>query len=204
MKNLVAHADAKAFTDEAVIMKKTATRLPDEVAEIKKQQFVALVGQLAGLRDLQYGNDLAPGVIELALKVVALNLPSNLLRAAAIFVDYLYGFPANKGSFGPPQWVLVKTLLPEKERGSLVCTGLEDVSSLAENDVVVLVGDVPGQGLHAGMSGIVRELPSANEGQRDYLIEFGEPEDCHSQEVEVSLALLRRPRPGDLLENYRF
>jgi hypothetical protein len=185
-------------------MKKTATYPTDEVAEIKKQQFVTLVGQLAGLRDLQYSNDMAPCVIELALKVVALNLPSNLLRAAAIFVDYIYGFPANKGSFGPPKWVSVKTLLPEKERGSLVCTGFKDVSSLEENDVIVLVGDIPGQGLHAGMSGIVRELPSEDEGESDYLIEFGEPEDCNSQKVEVSLSLIRRPRPGDLLENYRF
>ena len=184
-------------------MKQQSCSLIEEVAEIKKQQFISLVGQLAGLRDLQYANDMAPGVIDLAKKVVALNLPSNLMRAAAIFVDYLYGFPANKSSFGPPQWVLVKKLLPERERGSLTCTGLDDISSLEENDVVVLVGDLQAHGLHAGMAGIVRELPSEDEGETNCMVEFGEPEDCNSQKVEVLPALLRRPRPGDFLENYR-
>jgi len=184
-------------------MKKNNDWPINEVAEIRKEQFVSLVGQLAGLRDLQYANHMAPKVIDLAKKVVALNLPSNLLRAAAIFVDYIYGFPANKGSFGPPKWVTVKELLPNEERGSLVCTGFKDVSALEENDIVVLVTDIPERGLHAGMAGIVRELPSEDDGEFSYLVEFGEPEDSLSQKVEVLPALFRKPRPGDLLENYR-
>ena len=175
----------------------------DEVAEIKKKQFVSLVARLAGLRDLQYANDLSPGVVDLAQKVVGLNLPSNRLRAAAIFVDYIYGFPADKRNFGAPKWVSAKELLPKEERGSLVCTGFKDVSSLAEKDVVVLVADIPERGLHAGMAGIVREVPSEDDGEYSYLVEFGEPEDSVSQKIEVLPALLRRPRPGDFLENYR-
>jgi hypothetical protein len=173
------------------------------VAEIKKKQFVNLVGQLAGLRDLQYADDSAQGAIDLAQKVVALNLPTNLLRAAAIFVDYIYGFPADRGSFGPPKWVLAKELLPKEARGSLICTGFKDNSDLEETDVVVLVADMPERGLHAGMAGIVRELPS-EDGEYSYLVEFGEPDDCLGQKVKVLPALLRRPRPGDLLENYRW
>jgi len=174
-----------------------------EAAEIKKEQFVRLVGQIAGLRDLQFDNDLATKIIDRAKKIVALNLPSNLLRGAAIFVDHAYGFPADKRNFGAPKWVTAKELLPKDERGSLVCTGFKDVSDLEEKDVVVLVADIPERGLHAGMAGIVRELPSEDDGEFSYLVEFGEPEDSLSQRVEVLPALFRRPRPGDLLENYR-
>jgi hypothetical protein len=184
-------------------MKKPSDAWPlIEVAEIKKKQFVNLVGQLAGLRDLQYANNSATDAIDLANKVLALNLPTNLLRAAAIFVDYFYGFPAEGSSFIPPKWVLAKTLLPKEERGSLICTGFKSISGVEETDVVVLVADIPEWGLHAGMAGIVRELPS--EDGDTYLVEFGEPEDSLSQKVEVLPALLRGPRPGDLMENYRW
>lgn len=176
----------------------------NEVAEIKKKQFVSFVVQLASLRDLQYGNDLATNIIERAKKIVALNLPSNLLRGAALFVDHAYGFPADKHNFGAPKWVTAKELLPKEERGSLVCTGFKDISGLEEKDVVVLVADIPERGLHAGMAGIVRELPSEDGGEYFYVVEFGEPEDSLSQKVDVLPALLRRPRPGDLLENYRW
>jgi hypothetical protein len=184
-------------------MKRITVDLLGEGAEIKKQRFISMVGQLASLRDLQYERDMAPGLIEDARKVVALNLPSNILRAAAIFVDFYHGFPASEQPVGAPNWVSSKKLLPQAERGSLVCTGFKDVSSLGENEVVVLLADIPSEGLHAGMAGIVRQLPSESEDDTDCLVEFGEPEDCISHTTSVSRNLLRRPRPGDLLENYR-
>jgi len=177
--------------------------LSTEIAEHRKERFVKLVGRLAALRDIQYDDDSGPDVVEDAQNVVALNLPSNLLRAAAIFVDYRYGFPPGRGSFLPPQWVTAKRLLPEAERGSLVCSGLKDARSISENDVVVLTSDVDEHGLHAGMAGIVKQLLGGDENNQSCLVEFGEPEDCITQEVEILASILRCPRPGDLLENYR-
>lgn len=184
-------------------LQETGNGLMGEVAEIHKQRFIKLVEHLARLRDVQYEADGANAIIERAKKVVALNLPSNLLRAAAIFVDWSYGFPPDQGSFGLPEWVTAKVLLPENQRGSLACERFKDLSTLQESDVVVLLDDLPEHGLHAGMAGIVRELPSEDEGDTLCQIEFGEPQESLTVQVEVSLTLLRRPRPGDLLENYR-
>jgi hypothetical protein len=181
----------------------TADDLIAEAAEIKKQRFLKFVDQLALLRDLQYENNMAPLIAENAKRVVALNLPSNLLRAAAIFVDYFHGFPANKDTFGPPEWVTNRKLLPEGCRGSLVCTGFSNVCDLTEEDVVVLIDDLPKHGLHAGMAGIIRELSDDEEPESCLLVEFGDPEDCITQKVQVSAKLFRRPRPGDLMENFR-
>ena len=174
-----------------------------EIAEQKKCQFVQLVEHLARLRDIQYAGDSAESVIKQAKKTVARNLPSNLLRSAAIFVDYYYGFPADQHSFFPPAWVSAKKLLPKGQRGSLICTGLKDLSELQENDVVVLIGDMVTQGLHAGMAGIVRELPTEEENDQTCLVEFGEPQESLTTMVTVPLSLLRKPRPGDLIEHYR-
>ena len=93
--------------------------LVTEVAEVRKQRFVKFVEHLARLRDLQYETDISDSVIERANNVVAMNLPSNLLRAAAIFVDWSYGFPPNKDTFALPEWTTAKTVLPESQRGSL-------------------------------------------------------------------------------------
>jgi hypothetical protein len=76
------------------------------------------------------------------------------------------------------------------------------MSTVEESDVVVLIGDLPEHGLHAGMAGIVREMAAEGEGD-GCLIEFGEPEDSITVKVDVPITSLRRPRPGDLLENYR-
>ena len=200
-------AGAKTEVSPVSVLSGTKNGVSDEdviarVADVKKRQFIKLVKAMADLRALQYGKDDNENIVREAEDVVALNIPSNLLRAAAIFVDYFYGFPPDWGSFFPPAWVLVKSVLPENERGSLVCTGLHYTSALNEKDLVVLTHDVPSFGLHAGMSGIVRETPSQH-GEVNYLIEFGEPEESLTQQIEVPAALLRRPRPGDLLENYR-
>jgi hypothetical protein len=174
-----------------------------EIAEVHKRRFVILVEHLARLRDAQYEADSADSVIERAKKVVALNLPSNLLRAAAIFVDWSYGFPPDQGSFGHPEWMTEKAVLPKEQRGLLVCPRFKDLSTLQEKDVVVLLGDLPEHGLHAGMAGIIRELPSEDPDDNLCQIEFGEPQESLTVQVEVPLTLLRRPRPGDLMENYR-
>lgn len=167
-----------------------------EVAEARKKRFLQLVEQLAHLRDLQYGKNCAQETIEHAKKVAARNLPLNVIRASAIIVDYFYGFPPNWGEFvNPPEWVLrPEKLLSEEQRGSLVCTGFKKVSDLEEDDVVVLILDLPEHGLFAGMAGIIKELLPENDNGRQYLIEFGE------SEVEVSLSFLRTPRPGDFLD----
>lgn len=177
--------------------------LLSEIAEIHKRRFISLVEHLARLRDVQYEADSADSVIERAKKVVAFNLPSNLLRAAAIFVDRSYGFPPGQGSFGSPEWVTANTVLPKDQRGLLACPRLSDLSTLQESDVVVLLGDLPEHGLHAGMAGIVRELPSEDPDDNLCQIEFGEPQESLTVLAEVPLSLLRRPRPGDLIENYR-
>lgn len=174
-----------------------------EIAEIHKQRFLKLVEHLARLRDVQYEADSANSLIERATNIIALNLPSNLLRAAAIFVDWSYGFPPDQGSFGHPEWMTAKTVLPKEQRGSLICSRLDDLSTVRESDVVALLGDLPEHGLHAGMAGIVRELPSEDADDDMCQIEFGEPQESLTVQVEVSLTLLRRPRPGDLIENYR-
>lgn len=174
-----------------------------EDAELCKKEFVEIVRQLAHLRDLQYKRNLTEGIIQGAEKVVALNLPSNLLRAAAIFVDWRHGFPPDGGSFLPPAWARATELLPERQRGSLRCEGLKEMSSVQEGDVVVLTHDLESDGLHAGMSGIIRELPSDDDDKNMFSIEFGEPEETVTKTIEVPGDWLRPPRPGDLLENYR-
>ena len=174
-----------------------------EDAELCKKEFVEIVRQLAHLRDLQYKKDLAKGIIQGAEKVVALNLPSNLLRVAAIFVDWRHGFPPDGGSFLPPAWARATELLPEHQRGSLRCEGLKEMSSVQEGDVVVLTHDLESDGLCAGMSGIIRELPSDEDDDGIFRVEFGEPEETVSMTIEVAGDWLRPPRPGDLLENHR-
>ena len=175
--------------------------LQNEFAEQKKAQFIELVRCLSRLRDVQYASNDVESIVKQAEKVVARNLPTNLLRASAIFVDYIYGFPANRDSFFPPKWTNSRELLPEEQRGSLVCTGFKEIAELEENDVVVLNADIPMHGLHAGMAGIVRQLPE-DDLHRGCSVEFGEPSESTTFEIEVPLSLLRRPRPGDLIENY--
>jgi hypothetical protein len=174
-----------------------------EDAELHKKEFLAIVKHLAPLRDLQYKKDLSEGIIQRAEKVMALNLPSNLLRAAAIFVDHTHGFPPGGGSFFPPAWITATELLPEHQRGSLRCEELKEMSSVQEGDVVVLTHDLESDGLHAGMSGIVRELLSDDDDDGMFRVEFGEPEETVTLIIELPGDWLRPPRPGDLLENYR-
>lgn len=178
--------------------------LTDEVAEHKKKNFLQLVENLARLRDFQYGKDETKDILKIAQKIKAANLPSNLLRAAAILVDYIYGFPPNWSSFWKPEWVDAKKLLPVEKRGSLVCSGFKKVSELEEGDLVVLTQDC--KGFSAGMAGIVRRIVTVNEEEGTpelLLVEFGEPEESITEEIEVSANILRTPRPGDLLENFR-
>jgi hypothetical protein len=99
--------------------------------------------------------------------------------------------------------VNARKLLPENQRGSLTCSGFQEVSTLGEGDVVVLTEDVPSNGLCAGMAGIIREQPGEDENEEVYLVEFGEPEQSITVEVQVPRSSLRTPRPGDLLEGFR-
>jgi len=122
-------------------------------ATLKKQEFVRLVEQLSRLRDLLYKTDETAGIVESARKVVSSNLPRNLLRAAAIFVDYFKGFPPYSESFLPPDWVTAKDILPKEQRGSLCCRGFKEMCHLQEGDIVVLVADLNPPGLHAGYGG---------------------------------------------------
>jgi hypothetical protein len=176
--------------------------LLSEIAEIKKQEWLKLVDLLARFRDAQYETDLADSMQSRAEKIIAINLPSNLLRAAAIFVDHAHGFPPGKGTFEPPEWVLSREILPEEKRGLLSCRGFKDTSEVEEGDCVVLCDDLPDRGLHAGMAGIVKEL-MGDENQETILVEFGEPQVSTTVEAEVPKCLLRTPRPGDLLEAFR-
>lgn len=180
--------------------------LVDEFAEQKKQQFLRLVERLAQLRDIQYGCDATKSIVAHAKKILAHNLPSNLLRAASIVVDGRHGFPPDWSSFHQPEWVNARQLLPESERGSLVCSNFKDIAYLDVGDSVVLTHDIPSKGIFAGMAGIVRDVLSANEEEGTpalLSVEFGEPEESHTQEIEVPIGSLRTPRPGDLLENFR-
>ncbi len=186
-----------------VAVNEVADALAEEDAKPRKQRFVQLVEALARLRDVQYQNDLATALIQRAGTLPARNLPSNLLRAAAIFVDSAYGFPPGKGSFETPVWVTAQNLLPEQERGLMRCARFGDEFPLEENQVVILLADIPSHDLLAGMAGIVRELPAEDEPEGKYTIEFGEPEESATVTVDITLTLLRRPRPGDLIENYR-
>ncbi len=180
--------------------------LLDEVAEVRKKKFLQLVECLARLRDSQYETENAEGILNIARKIVSRNLPSNLLRAAAILVDYIHDFPPNRSSFWKPDWIDAKELLPQGKRGSLVCSGLKDISELEEGDLIILTQDISSKGLHAGMAGIVKEIVFANkedEIPNSFLVEFGEPEESITEEIEVLANILRTPRPGDLLENFR-
>ena len=178
----------------------------EEIAEQKKQRFLRLVECLARLRDAQYECDHTECILKIAKRIVAQNLPSNLLRAASIVVDYVHGFPPDGSSFHKPEWVDARQVLPEEKRGSLVCSNFKDIAYLEEGDAVVLMRDIPVKGLFAGMAGVVRDVLSTNEeeGTSELLsVEFGEPDESHTQEIEVPISFLRTPRPGDLLENFR-
>jgi hypothetical protein len=175
-----------------------------EVAEIKKQRFLKFVEQLALLRDLQFENNIASSITEHARKIAVQNLPSNAMRAAAILVDYFHGFPPSQNAFRPPDWVTSLELLPENLAGSLVCTGFSNVCDLGEDDVVVLTSDLPEHGLQAGMTGIIKELPDDEEIDDYLVVEFGEPLGREIRKIKVSLGNLRGPRPGDLIENFRY
>lgn len=185
--------------------KRAGESLLNEIAEQKKKHFLQLVEQLSRLRDIQYGRDSTDGILKNAKGVLARNLPSNLLRAATIFVDYFHGFPPDWSSFSIPEWVGARKLLPEAERGSLICSNFRDISYLGVGDAVILTQDVPIEGLFAGMAGVVREIQSdsEDEAQNLFLVEFGEPEDCITKRVEVPASIVRTPRPGDLLENFQ-
>ena len=177
----------------------------NELAEHKKQHFLQLVERLARFRDVQYDCDETENILKHAKRIVARNLPSNLLRAAAIVVDYRHGFPPDGSSFHAPEWLQARQLLPEGERGSLICSNFKDIAYLDEGAAVVLTHDIPSKGLVAGMAGIVREILSADEEEGTpelLLVEFGEPQESMTQEIEVPVSVLRTPRPGDLLENF--
>jgi len=188
--------------DKADFHQNQKDSLLQELAEVRKAKFLNFVEALARLRELQHGRDTAHSVLGRAKKLPALNLPSNLLRAAAIFVDHAYGFPPNFSTFGHPEWVVSRSLLPEGKRGSLVCE-FTDSDVFETDDVVVLITDIPSLGLHAGMAGIVRDVPDEDDGNGLYEIEFGEPEDERSIRAELEAIKFRKPRPGDLLEHYR-
>lgn len=174
----------------------------NETAELKKQKFLEFVAALIQLRELQYERGIGKGTLARAQGVMARNLPSNLLRAAAIFVDHAYGFPGNWESFQAPEWVTAQRVL-NQEQADLPACAFRQHDTYEEKDVVVLLCDLPEVGLHAGMAGIVRELPDEDDTQNEYLVEFGEPDECITIEARVSQAILRPPRPGDLLENFR-
>ena len=177
----------------------------DEIAEHRKQCFLRLVERLARLRDVQYDCDQTEHILAHAKTIVARNLPSNLLRGAAIVVDWRHGFPPDWSSFHPPEWVEARQLLPEGERGSLICSNFKDIACLEAGDAVVLTQDLPSKGLLAGMAGIVRDILSADaeKGTPELLlVEFGEPQECVTKEIELPVDVLRTPRPGDLLENF--
>lgn len=174
-----------------------------EVAEHKKERFLRLVEQLGGLRDIQFDEHETPDILRIGRQIPAENLPSNLIRAAVIFVDYHFGFPPNRNAFGPPAWVTAKELLPKENRGSLACKGFGDMASVEEGDTVVLRDDIEALGLHAGMAGMVRELHSGC-GDDDVIeVEFGEPDDSTTIRTNVLRRSLRTPRPGDILEPFR-
>lgn len=80
----------------------SCTELLEERAEYRKRGFLAGVEAIARLRDTAYRVEEAEEILKCARRVVALNLPSSLLRAAAIFVDYFHGFPPQHDSFFPP------------------------------------------------------------------------------------------------------
>ena len=174
-----------------------------EDLEIGKNRFLKLVEQLSQLRDLQYGTELAPSIVRRAERVLAINLPSNFLRAAAIFVDHAHGFPPKRCSFEAPAWVTAKMQLPDEAKGSLACAGFQEISALGEGDCVVLLGDIPEHGLHAGMAGIIKEISANPKAGEVFLLEFGDVDDSVSFQVEVPVTQLRSPRPGDFLESYR-
>jgi hypothetical protein len=175
----------------------------EKLAEQNKQRFLKLVEALARLRDAQFDDDGAEGIIKVAKKVVALNLPSNLLRAAIIFVDYVCGYPPHGNSFWPPRWVSSKKLLPKNERGSLACSRFQELNELEIGECVVLTHDVPSSHLTAGMVGVIRELPSKDDRGDRFLIEFGEPEESLTIQASVPRSWLRTARPGDMFEHYR-
>ncbi len=172
-------------------------------AEQNKNRFVEMVERLVLLREAQYNH---PGhvnwIIKAAKKVAALNLPSNPLRAAALFVDFHLGFSPRQHGFRPPAWVTDPKLLPKGQRGSLACSCFQSMDALEASDCVVLTQDIPTLHLTAGMAGAVRESPSEDNPQ--FLVEFGAPEGCGTVQVRVPETCLRTPRPGDLLENYRW
>jgi hypothetical protein len=172
-----------------------------EVAERKKKRFLRLVEARAHYLDVKHEETLAAEIVKAAKTVVALNLPSNLDWAAVLFVDRFYGLGPQR-DYMPPQWVNSRTLLPESERGSLACSGLQNLDDLEEGDCVVLTRDIPSHHLMAGRAGVIRELPSDQRLDGGFSIEFGEPEDCVTVEARVRRAWLRPPWPGDHLENY--
>ena len=126
--------------------------------EKKRRQFLDLVRALANLRDVQYGDNQSESLVERALLIPTVNLPSNLLRAAAIFVDFRFGFRPKEDSFGPPAWVTSLKQLPENERGSLGCSNFREIEAAEEGDSVILLHDHPASGLMAGAAGVIRQV----------------------------------------------
>ena len=165
--------------------------LLNEMAELHKQDFIQLVRKLAELRDLQYTKELSKDIVRHAEGLIARNLPRNLIRAAAILVDWRHGVPSNGNVFAHPAWMTAKELLPEAERGHLACSGFKELSSLTVGDTVVLTSDIESESLHAGMAGMVKEPPSDEDEEQEYLVQFGENED-----ILVPAKCLRTPRPG--------
>jgi hypothetical protein len=181
---------------------KAVGSLSADISKLRRRRFVQIVEALARLRDIQYQDDSAAGLVRHANKVLALNLPSNLLRAAAIFVDYFQGFPPQRRSFMPPAWVTAKKLLPESQRGSLVCSGLDNLEDLEEGDAVVLTRDVAEHHLIAGMAGIIKHIVDQKE-DGNFQVEFGELEESSTVEIIAPGSWLRPPRPGDMLDYFR-
>ena len=80
----------------------SCTELLEERAEYRKRGFLRGGGShCSSARYCVPGRE-AEEILKCARRVVALNLPSSLLRAAAIFVDYFHGFPPQHDSFFPP------------------------------------------------------------------------------------------------------
>jgi hypothetical protein len=168
-----------------------------EVAEHKKRRFLRLVKARAHYRDVIRDETRAPQIVEAAKRVVALNLPSNLHRAAAVFVEYLFGWGYRRTSFVPPSWVWSKKLLPENERSSLTYSHFQDLNDVQIGDRVVLNRDVLSNKLTAAMAGVIREFLPNEYGEDELFIEFGEPEDCVTVKVRVPRSWLCTHRLGD-------
>jgi hypothetical protein len=172
-------------------------------AEARKQQFVALVRALSALRDVQFGSDSCNAWVESAQNVVAENLPSNLLRAAAFFVDSKHGFPPEGGFCDQPRWIHFSSLLPESERGVL-WSKFPAIAEAEVGDVVIALEDQHELKILAGSAAIIRTVDcgEAEEAGDMLEVEFGEPQLSKTILCSLPRSAFRTPRPGDLIEAF--